>query len=185
MFIVRDWCLAQCWLILSTSVVRTWGRILLGQFLVAGLNIQYPVKSFTPYLGGRRDRVPSDSLRKSYKRLTCIICSTFSTCVSWLALTENALENFRLNSCKIVSCDFLSFPVAFVLQRTCDFFGTLVTPRRSCTCTMYWCAYKSPQKASTCFFCCWLLPNVVLSLSNCSIMLLLSLWRTHCCCFCL
>jgi hypothetical protein len=27
-------------------------------------NIQYPVKSFAPYLGGRRGRVPSDSLRK-------------------------------------------------------------------------------------------------------------------------
>ena len=60
---IRDWCLAQ-WLILSTSVVRTWGRIPLGQFLVAELNIQYPVKSFTPYLGGRRGWVPSDSLRK-------------------------------------------------------------------------------------------------------------------------
>ena len=24
----------------------------------------YPVKSFAPYLGGRRGRVPSDSLRK-------------------------------------------------------------------------------------------------------------------------
>ena len=59
----RDWCLAQ-WLILSTSVVRTWGRIPFGQFLVAELNIQYPVKSFAPYLGGRRGRVPSDSLRK-------------------------------------------------------------------------------------------------------------------------
>ena len=59
----RDWCLAQ-WLILSTSVVRMWGRILLGQFLVAGLDIQYPVKSFAPYLGGRQGRVPSDSLRK-------------------------------------------------------------------------------------------------------------------------
>ena len=61
-FIFGDWCLAQ-WRILSTSVVRTWGRILLGQFLVAELNIQYPVKSFAPYLGGRRGRVPSDSFR--------------------------------------------------------------------------------------------------------------------------
>ena len=60
----RDRCLAQ-WLILSTSVVRTWGRIPLGKFLAAELNIQYPVKSFfAPYLGGRRGRVPSDSLRK-------------------------------------------------------------------------------------------------------------------------
>ena len=59
----RDWCLAQ-WLILSTSVVRTWGRIPLGKFLAAKLNIQYPVKSLAPYLGGRRGRVPSDSLRK-------------------------------------------------------------------------------------------------------------------------
>ena len=41
-----------------------WGRISLGKFLVAELNIQYPVKSFAPYLGGRRGRVPSDSLRK-------------------------------------------------------------------------------------------------------------------------
>ena len=60
---LRDWCLAQ-WLILSTSVVRTWGRIPLGQVLVTELNIQYPVKSFAPYLGGRRGWVPSDSLRK-------------------------------------------------------------------------------------------------------------------------
>ena len=45
-------------------MVRTWGRIPLGKFLVAELNIQYPVKSFAPYLGGRRGRVPSDSLRK-------------------------------------------------------------------------------------------------------------------------
>ena len=60
----RDWCLAQ-WLILSsTSVVRTWGRIPLGKFLAAKLNIQYPVKSLAPYLGGRRGWVPSDSLRK-------------------------------------------------------------------------------------------------------------------------
>ena len=58
-------------------MVRTWGRIPLGQFLISELNIQYPVKSFAPYLGGRRGRVPSDSLRNSYKRLTCIICSTF------------------------------------------------------------------------------------------------------------
>ena len=47
----RDWCLAQ-WLVLSTSVVRTWGRIPLGQFLVPELNIQYPVKSFAPYWEG-------------------------------------------------------------------------------------------------------------------------------------
>ena len=59
----RDWCLAQ-WLILSTSVVRTWGQIPHGQFLVAELNTQYPVKSFAPYLGGCRGWVPSDSLRK-------------------------------------------------------------------------------------------------------------------------
>ena len=59
----RDWCLAQ-WLILSTSVVRMWGRILLGQFLVTELNIQDPVKYFAPYLGGRWGWVPSDSLRK-------------------------------------------------------------------------------------------------------------------------
>ena len=59
----RDWCLAQ-WLILSISVVRTWDRIPLGQFLVSELNFQYPVKSFAPYLGGCRGRVPSDSLRK-------------------------------------------------------------------------------------------------------------------------
>ena len=59
----RDWCLVQV-LILSTSVVRTWGRIPLGQFLVAELNIQYPVKSLAPYLGGRRGWVPSDILRK-------------------------------------------------------------------------------------------------------------------------
>ena len=65
----RDWCLAQ-WLILSTSVVRTWGRIPLGQFLVAELvNIQYPVKSFPPYLGGRRGWVPSDSLRKFLQKV--------------------------------------------------------------------------------------------------------------------
>ena len=60
---IGDWCLAQ-WLILSTSVVRKWGQIPLGQFLVAELNIQYPVKSIAPYLGGRRGWVPSDSLRK-------------------------------------------------------------------------------------------------------------------------
>ena len=44
--------------------MRTWGRIPLGKFLAAELIIQYPVKSFAPYLGGRRGRVPSDSLRK-------------------------------------------------------------------------------------------------------------------------
>ena len=44
--------------------MRTWGQIPLGQFLVAELNVQYPVKSFAPYLGGRGGRVPSDSLRK-------------------------------------------------------------------------------------------------------------------------
>jgi hypothetical protein len=34
-------------------------------FWLLNLNIQYPVKSFAPpYLGGRRGRVPSDSLRK-------------------------------------------------------------------------------------------------------------------------
>ena len=43
---------------------EVWGQIPLGKFLAAELNIQYPVKSFTPYLGGRRGRVPSDSLRK-------------------------------------------------------------------------------------------------------------------------
>ena len=63
-----DWCLAQ-WLTLSTSVVRMWGRIPLGKFLAAELNIQYPVKSFAPYLGGRRGRVPSDSLRKFLQKL--------------------------------------------------------------------------------------------------------------------
>ena len=69
-----DWCLAQ-WLILSTSVVRTWGRIPFGQLLVAELNIQYSVKSFAPYLGGRRGWVPSDSLRKFLQEFICIICS--------------------------------------------------------------------------------------------------------------
>ena len=49
---------------LVTSVVRTWGQFPLGHFLVAELNIQYPVKSFAPYLGGCRGWVPSDSLRK-------------------------------------------------------------------------------------------------------------------------
>ena len=44
--------------------MRTWGRFPLGKFLAAALNIQYPVKSFAPYLGGRRGWVPSDSLRK-------------------------------------------------------------------------------------------------------------------------
>ena len=65
---MRDWCLAQ-WLILSTSVVRTWGQIPLGQFLVSEVNIQYPVKSFASYLGGRRGWVPSDSLRKFLQKV--------------------------------------------------------------------------------------------------------------------
>ena len=60
---LRDWCLVY-WQILPTSVVRTWGQISLGQFLVSELNIQYPVKSIAPYLVGHRRWVPSDSLRK-------------------------------------------------------------------------------------------------------------------------
>ena len=93
-------------------------------------------------------------------------------------LALRALPNFGSKSWLIV---WLS--VSFVLKSTCDtIFGTLVTPRRSsCTC-LYWCAHKSPQKASNCYFCCCLLPNVVLSLLNCSILLLLSLWRMDCWC---
>ena len=45
-------------------MVRAWGQFPLGKFLAAELNIQYPVKSFAPYLGGCRGWVPSDSLRK-------------------------------------------------------------------------------------------------------------------------
>jgi hypothetical protein len=40
------------------------GAWTVSEFLVTDLNIQYPVKIFAPYLGGRRGRVPSDSLRE-------------------------------------------------------------------------------------------------------------------------
>ena len=59
-----DWCLAQ-WL----NLVHLCGEDVGSNpawtvFLSLNKNIQYPVKSFAPYLGGRRGRVPSDSLRK-------------------------------------------------------------------------------------------------------------------------
>ena len=45
-----DWCLAQ-WLFLSTSVVRTWGRIPLGQFLVTELKHSIPCEILCSLLG--------------------------------------------------------------------------------------------------------------------------------------
>ena len=72
---------------MSTSGVRTWGRIPLGQFLVAELNIQYPVKSFDPSLGGRRGRVPSDSLRKFLQEVN--LYNLFKHFMSFLVLWMN------------------------------------------------------------------------------------------------
>ena len=83
-------------------MVRTWGQILLGQFLISELNIQYPVKSFAPYLGGHRGWVPSDSLRKFLQEVNLLynLFNIFSlVCNSQVArwLSSQNVENLSAN----------------------------------------------------------------------------------------
>ena len=72
------------------------GRIPLGHFLVAELNIQCPVKSFAPYLGGRRGRVPSDSLRKFLQEVNLYNLFKHIFCLAIMFLTTNSFSAFAI-----------------------------------------------------------------------------------------
>ena len=71
-----------------------WGcgvKSCLVSFCSLKLNIKYPVKSFAPYLGGCRGRVPSDSLRKFLQEVN--LYNLFNIYFLFFDLTVEA--NFR------------------------------------------------------------------------------------------